>query len=129
MLKKDMSTENVHTMTSLIEILEKDEHLCNVLNSRPGYKWLSNKKYREEMRETYEEKPFSEEARETIRETKKEPLLPRELDTQLPGDFEHIVRGLRMVPIPAGEFQMGSKDGRDDEGPIHLVKLDGFEIS
>jgi len=39
-------------MTSLIEILEKDEHLCNVLNLSIGYKWLSNKKYREEMRET-----------------------------------------------------------------------------
>ena len=128
-LKEDMDTENVHTMTSLIEILEKDEHLCNVLNSRPGYKWLSNKKYCEEMRETYEEKTSSEEAREIIRETKKEPLLPQEPDMQLPGNFEHIIQGLRMMPIPAGEFNMGSEDGGDDEKPIHQVKLDGFEIS
>jgi len=129
MLKKDMDTENVHTMTSLIEILEKDEHLCNVLNSRPGYKWLSNKKYREEMRETYEDRTSSEEARETNRETKKEPLLHREPDTQLPKDFEHIIQGLRMVPIPAGEFNMGSEDGLDDEKPIHKVKLVDFKIS
>ena len=128
-LKKGMDAENSPTMTSLIDILEKDEHLCNVLKSRPGCRWLSDKKYREEMRETYEEKISSEEARETIRDTKKEPLLHREPDTQLPGDFEHIIQGLRMVPIPAGEFQMGSEDGHDDEKPIHIVKLDGFEIS
>ncbi|MDL1964833.1 MAG: hypothetical protein LWW98_10995 [Deltaproteobacteria bacterium] len=114
-LKKDINAENSPTMTSLIEILEKDEHLCNVLKSRPGCKWLSDKKYCEEMRETYEDKPSSEEARETIRETKKEPLLHQKPDTQLPGDFEHIIRGLRMVAIPAGEFNMGSEDGRDDE--------------
>ena len=126
---KDIDAENSPTMKSLIEILEKDEHLCNVLKSRPGCRWLSDKKYREEMRETYEEKPSSEEARETIRETKKERLLHREPDTQLLGDFEHIIQGLRKVPIPAGEFQMGSQDGRDDEKPIHRVKLDSFEIS
>ncbi|MBC2696551.1 MAG: SUMF1/EgtB/PvdO family nonheme iron enzyme [Desulfobacteraceae bacterium] len=129
MLKKDMGAENIHTMTSLIEILEKDEHLCNVLNSRPGYKWLSDKKYREEMRETYEEKPYSEEARKNIRKTKKESLLPQEPDTHVPEDFEHIIQGLRMAPIPAGEFNMGSEDGDDNEKPIHLVKLDRFEIS
>jgi len=112
-LKKDMDAENSPTIKSLIGILEKDEHLCNVLKSVPGRKWLSDKKYREEMRETYEEKTSSGEARETT----------------LPKDFEHIIQGLRMVPIPAGEFQMGSHDGRDDEKPIHQVKLDGFEIS
>ena len=126
---KDIDAENSPTMKSLIEILEKDEHLCNVLKSRPGCRWLSDKKYREEMRETYEEKPSSEEARETIRETKKERLLHREPDTQLLGDFEHIIQGLRKVPIPAGEFSMGSEDGYDNEEPIHKVKLDGFEIS
>jgi formylglycine-generating enzyme required for sulfatase activity len=32
------------------------------------------------------------------------------------------------VTIPAGEFQMGSEIGEDDEKPIHTVMLDAFEI-
>lgn len=31
-----------------------------------------------------------------------------------------------MVPIPAGEFTMGSANVRDDEKPPHKVRLDGF---
>ena len=34
--------------------------------------------------------------------------------------------GAFMVLIPAGEFQMGSNDGEDDETPIHTVYLDAF---
>jgi len=33
-----------------------------------------------------------------------------------------------MVYVPAGEFQMGSTDGYDDEKPVHTVALDGFWI-
>lgn len=33
-----------------------------------------------------------------------------------------------MVLIPAGEFQMGSNDGDDDEKPVHTVYLDAFYI-
>ena len=31
-----------------------------------------------------------------------------------------------MVLIPAGEFQMGSNDGEDDEKPVHTVHVDAF---
>jgi iron(II)-dependent oxidoreductase len=31
-----------------------------------------------------------------------------------------------MALIPAGEFQMGSNDGEDDEKPVHTVYLDAF---
>ncbi len=34
--------------------------------------------------------------------------------------------GAPMVLIPAGEFQMGSSDGNDDEKPVHTVYLDAF---
>ena len=34
--------------------------------------------------------------------------------------------GVPMVLIPAGEFQMGSNDGRDDEKPVHTVYIDAF---
>jgi formylglycine-generating enzyme required for sulfatase activity len=33
-----------------------------------------------------------------------------------------------MVYVPAGEFEMGSTEGRDNEQPVHAVALDGFWI-
>ena len=33
-----------------------------------------------------------------------------------------------MALIPAGEFQMGSNDGDDDEKPVHTVYVDAFHI-
>lgn len=32
----------------------------------------------------------------------------------------------QMILVPAGEFQMGSNDGRDDEKPVHTVYVDAF---
>ena len=34
--------------------------------------------------------------------------------------------GTPMVLIPAGEFQMGSDEGEDDEKPVHTVYVDAF---
>lgn len=34
--------------------------------------------------------------------------------------------GMKMMLIPAGEFKMGSNKGKEDEQPIHTVKLDAF---
>ena len=34
--------------------------------------------------------------------------------------------GMTMVYVPAGEFEMGSTDGYDDEQPVHTVALDAF---
>ena len=36
--------------------------------------------------------------------------------------------GASMVQIPAGEFQMGSNDGNDDEKPVHAIYLNAFYI-
>ena len=36
--------------------------------------------------------------------------------------------GMVMVYVPAGEFEMGSTEGDDDEQPVHTVALDGFWI-
>jgi serine/threonine protein kinase/formylglycine-generating enzyme required for sulfatase activity len=38
------------------------------------------------------------------------------------------VDGMRMVYVPAGNFEMGSNDGYDDEKPVHSVWLDAFWI-
>jgi serine/threonine-protein kinase len=39
-----------------------------------------------------------------------------------------IIPEAEMVLIPAGEFQMGSEDGKSDEKPLHTVYLDAFYI-
>jgi serine/threonine-protein kinase len=36
--------------------------------------------------------------------------------------------GAAMVYVPAGEFEMGSTNGDEDERPVHTVVLDGFWI-
>ena len=36
--------------------------------------------------------------------------------------------GMKMVYVPAGEFQMGSNQGNPDEKPVHAVYLDAFWI-
>ena len=36
--------------------------------------------------------------------------------------------GAVMVFVPAGDFEMGSNDGNNDEQPVHTVYLDGFWI-
>jgi flagellar biosynthesis GTPase FlhF len=36
--------------------------------------------------------------------------------------------GSTMVYVPAGEFQMGSETGEEDEKPVHTVNLDAFWI-
>ncbi|MGD8782673.1 MAG: SUMF1/EgtB/PvdO family nonheme iron enzyme [Ignavibacteria bacterium] len=117
MIKKDLNTENSPTWKSIIEILEKDEQLCNILSSEPGCRWLSDKKYREEMQETYTEKEYREERPKAVIETKE------------PGDFENIIQGLRFVDVPGGEFMMGSDEGKDYEKPVHTVKPNSFKIS
>jgi len=36
--------------------------------------------------------------------------------------------GIEMVQIPAGTFQMGSRHGKEDEAPVHTVKVDAFLV-
>ena len=43
-----------------------------------------------------------------------------------PDDPSQIITtniGMELIQIPAGEFQMGSEDGYDDEKPIHTVRI------
>ena len=129
MLKKKLVAENSPTMGSLIDILDKDEHLCNVLNSAPGRRWLAEKAFREEMRETYKEKAYRDEEAEPETVAHKAPALARERGASLAEDVTQLLPGLRMVEVEGGEFEMGSEDGRDNEKPVHTVKLPGFKIS
>jgi formylglycine-generating enzyme required for sulfatase activity len=48
---------------------------------------------------------------------------PQQFDREITGKD-----GAKMLLIPAGEFMMGSADGRDDEEPVHRVRLDAFYL-
>ena len=47
--------------------------------------------------------------------------------TTLTADYRDE-KGVPMALIPAGEFQMGSENGNDNEKPVHEVYLDAFYI-
>ena len=57
---------------------------------------------------------------------------PISLEVEIPYSFTLKTRSnsvyADMVLIPAGEFQMGSNDGDEDEKPVHTVYVDAFYI-
>jgi formylglycine-generating enzyme required for sulfatase activity len=55
-----------------------------------------------------------------------EPLLP--VEPSLGDTWIRPADGMVMVYVPAGEFEMGSIGGDDDEQPVHTVTVDGFWI-
>ena len=57
-----------------------------------------------------------------------EPYAYSPLPTRIGGGGSSVTGrdGGEMVLIPAGEFQMGSDDGRADEKPVHTVYVDAF---
>lgn len=38
----------------------------------------------------------------------------------------HELGNISVAHVPAGEFEMGSDDGRSNEKPVHKVDLDGY---
>jgi formylglycine-generating enzyme required for sulfatase activity/serine/threonine protein kinase len=54
-------------------------------------------------------------------------LLPRPADIPPPQRVTDA-RGVPMVFVPAGPFEMGTESGGRDERPAHTVKLDAFHI-
>jgi len=48
------------------------------------------------------------------------------IEVPLPATYYNTKDGSTMALIPAGEFQMGSNDGRADEQPVHTVYVDAF---
>jgi formylglycine-generating enzyme required for sulfatase activity len=55
-------------------------------------------------------------------------LFTQEPTPELGATWIRPADGMVMVYVPAGEFEMGSTEGDDDEQPVHTVALDGFWI-
>ena len=53
---------------------------------------------------------------------------PVSLEVEIPFKFKLNPSYTSMVLIPAGEFQMGSNNGEEDEKPVHTVYVDAFYI-
>ncbi len=127
-LREYFPAEKFRSMNSMIDVLDKDEHLCNVLNSAPGRRWLSDKKYREETHETFKEKEAPAVSEESAAEGAEEPMKKRGMRAEKAGELEEILPDLNLVDIPAGEFEMGGGES-ENEKPLHKVKLSGFKMS
>ncbi|MEM9723237.1 MAG: SUMF1/EgtB/PvdO family nonheme iron enzyme, partial [Bacteroidota bacterium] len=56
-------------------------------------------------------------------------LAQMQLQEASPILYEDIPPYPKMIPIPGGTFMMGSKDGGDDEKPIHEVAISSFELA
>ncbi len=100
-----------------IDTLDKNDHLCNLLKSDIGRKWLADKDFRHMLGEASES---------TLGETKEARPgrgVPR-------ADLDDPIRQLQdnMVRIEGGAFEMGST-GQEAEQPVHRVALEGFAIS
>lgn len=100
-----------------IKTLGDNEHLYNLLRSDAGRRWLSDRQFRDMLGETSER---------AVEEGKEE--TPKDVTHSL-RKLDDVIRELQenMVSIPAGEFEMGSKEERSEK-PVHLVKLDSFKI-
>ena len=80
LLKEKLKAETSPTMNSLIEILNKNEHLFNVLNSSSGQSWLASREFREELQKAYEDKEATAEipaARDKAGRVSARPRSPR----------------------------------------------------
>jgi len=100
-----------------IETLDKNDHLCNVLKSEIGQRWLADKDFRHQLGRAIESTMGE---RKEAKPGKAEPA----------ADLDDPIRQLEenMVRIEAGSFHMGSAE-REDEQPIHNVEVKGFEMS
>lgn len=127
-LRKELDAEESATMKSLIDIIDKDEKLCNVLISAPGLRWLADKKHRNEMQKIFQEKEYRQQEIESDLE-KGKIAFTETIDIEISEDVEQLLPGLKMIDVEGGTFLMGSDEGQDREKPVHKVKLSNFKIS
>lgn len=104
-------------LKTVVETLDENPHLCSLLSSEKGRKWLGDKVLRMRMGEASE-----------ITVTERQPETKVEEPPRT--DLERVIRELQagLVDIPAGRFMMGS-DLAEDEKPVHEVHLKAFKIS
>ena len=100
-----------------IETLDKNDHLCNLLKSDIGRKWLAEKAFRHMLGAA------SESTLGATQEAKTPTGAP-------PMDLDEAIRQLQenMVRIGGGTFEMGSTESPAEQ-PVHSVTLGAFAIS
>ena len=49
-----------------------------------------------------------------------------QVSDEIEGVVTDSVTGMRFLWVPGGEFDMGSEQGRDNERPVHRVRLSPF---
>ncbi|MBN2132304.1 MAG: SUMF1/EgtB/PvdO family nonheme iron enzyme [Sedimentisphaerales bacterium] len=100
-----------------IETLDKNEHLCNLLKSKVGRRWLADAEFRHMLGQASES---------TLGEKEKS----RPSKAEQAADIDEPIRQLQdnMVVIEGGQFDMGSTE-EEEEQPIHRVTLQRFEMS
>ena len=100
-----------------IETLDKNDHVCNLLKSDIGRKWLADKDFRHLLGEASES---------TLGETKEAKATKAAPAVGLDEPIRQLQEN--MVRIEGGTFEMGSTES-DDEQPVHSVTLPAFAIS
>jgi formylglycine-generating enzyme required for sulfatase activity len=96
-----------------IDMLDTNNHLCNLLKSDIGRKWLADGEFRHMLGQASER---------TLGEKEESKPGPS-------ADLDDPIRQLQdnMVAIEGGTFEMGSTE-KEAEQPVHSVNLEGFAI-
>ncbi|MBI5843724.1 MAG: SUMF1/EgtB/PvdO family nonheme iron enzyme [Deltaproteobacteria bacterium] len=124
-LREKIICEEATTMDFKLQKIEKDEHLCSILITEAGIRWLEDKNYREELTEILkDEKPDDRlpDKGEMHKQPENEFAWPKRELAQVIAEIES-----NMVSIHAGTFTMG--DGLDNNNPPHEVTLSAFEMN
>jgi len=99
-----------------IDMLDRNEHLCRLLKSEIGRRWLAGKDFRHALGQA------SESTLGEKQETKAR-------KAERAADLDDPIRQLQenMVHIEGGTFEMGSTQSGDEQ-PVHGVTLEGFAM-
>ncbi|MBN1867911.1 formylglycine-generating enzyme family protein [Candidatus Sumerlaeota bacterium] len=104
-------------LAKAVAVLDEHPHLCRLLKSDTGLRWLKEREYREGLGQVAA--GTLGEGKAKAEEKEPAPLGQRAAVDSLLSN---------MVAIPAGKFTMGS-DEKNDEKPPHEVELGAFQIA
>ena len=121
-LRELIKCEKSTTMDIVLRAIEKDVHLCNILVTEAGIRWLNDKSYRDELSEILKDEKTTFKSPDVS-----EILAPLKIDIAVQTKRQAI-REIEstLVHIKAGTLSMG--DGSDADNTCHQVSLKDFLI-